>query len=514
MANLNTEINIKFWDFIRLKPYKNILLTADAKIWLIGMAFLALLLSTSEGIIWGYLIENYFFPQEGQYIIPILIGCAFSIVIWLVDAQIVNMDLSYYDNQEEKQGVNKFKQFRKYILKYFWSKPTFVLSSRIAIILVSVYFTAPALTKLVLQDEVNALISKERFKLKTELYRKVDANYKIKVDSLSKIKSELEIELQKEIAGTRNITGNRAGYGSVAKKIEEEINDIQQQINKLDTVRQDEYKLIQNNNIDELKSKYNIYIEDITTASMREKAYKEVLKDKNNLFLSRIAKTAILLIFSAFLLFKFFQPKTVSNYFNNKMQDAHLEYRRSELDTLVLSVKLPIYNDNGGMSNHKFFDFYEHVYLPTLFDEFDKVKVQSYKQKYEKINFLKKELNKYTDELNLLKSEKNKEDDNIDKLNETLAFNKDEQSKIDLQISNYSAIIKSEYNNVETNEILKRSVERNNALKNEVNKIIQVLNKKQILVSDLEKDISKTNELVFKFNEKIAKLEMEMLEEV
>lgn len=517
MANTNTEIKIKFWDFIKLKPYRNYLLTADAKGWLIGMAFLALLLAVSEGVIWGYLVQNYFFSDDteySKYLVPLSIGLAFAVVIWLIDAQIVNMDLSYYDKVEEKEGVSKFTHFRNLISKYIWNKPTFVLLSRIAIIITSVYFTAPALTKLVLNDEVEALIDKERFDLKTSLYSKVDSSYNNRIKTLQTDKRNLENELEKEIAGTRESTGSLRGDGPVAEQIRVRIQDKKDEISNLTNQKREEYKLIDDDNFDELKTRYNTYIDGVTTASMREKAYEKVLQDKNNKFLSDIAKTAIFLVFSAFLLFKFFQPKTVSNYYNNKLQDSHLEYRRGELDHLVLAAKLPVFNDNGGMSNHKYFEFYERIYLPTLFDEFDTIKIQSYKKKADKIKFMKSELKMKETSMQELRDRELEMNTRIEETQAEIATIKAEKKEVVRKIESLSELVRSEFNSVEANNSLKE-------LRTQINRMEKDLTLKQNSIEKLSKKEKKfasniviDEELINELKEKIYKMETDLFDEL
>ncbi|MDQ1772779.1 hypothetical protein GQR60_18170 [Labilibaculum sp. A4] len=365
--HLKTDNRISFLNFIILRPYRSNLLTTDSKNWLVGMCFLAIFVAASEGIIWGYLLREYFFKQE-SFLFPILIGLIIALTIWFIDAQIINLDLSNYEKKDDEKKKRRFQIITSFLLKYIFSKPTLVLTSRIALVSISVFYTAPAAAKLVLSEEINEQFKINKINLESQLVTKIEQYYNQDIARCNKEYNRLSEDFEKEVGGTRGETGNIQGYGKIAKSIEKRKDDKLVELNNLRKNKDKELADLANGKTEFLQSKYNIYLDREQTASIREQAFEEVMKKKENQELATLSKLFIVLIFASLILLKIFQPKNISNYYNNRMQDAYLEYKRGELDHLISGyVK---WNARQGMTTHSFFEFFDTIYVPYIKSRF------------------------------------------------------------------------------------------------------------------------------------------------
>ena len=138
----------RLWDFLRLKPYGDSLLTPAVRVWL-GFAWtIILLMATLEGIVWG-LVGASIVPAESASLRPfaglLLFALIFS-VVWIIDASLVMSERPTARSRRWNRGNNQ-----GFLALVRW---LFGFLARLAIVALSLYVTAPFLGKIIRADDI------------------------------------------------------------------------------------------------------------------------------------------------------------------------------------------------------------------------------------------------------------------------------------------------------------------------------------------------------------------------
>ncbi len=344
-----------------LKPYKDHLLSGQARRWIISAGILIFIIALIEACIWGNLFNFYFgndIPIVKRMIFSAGVGVAVFLIIWIIDSSFVTTDMSKDPVEEERRWYVPTKRATKQWLGLLF---------RIMLLAITLYATIPALTRLSVEGEIQKQIDDHNDKKISDLSKSRAQWYDgkiLKKDSLLSLKREA---LTNEIAGGKG----SSGYGDsvVARSIRETIRAMEREIGGLKKEKADEIKTITYSTHDYLSKNYGVQfmvrlpgtIEEIAGGMEGQDKYKTVEK---------ISRVYAILAFLSLLLLKLFSPKNVAIYFNESCQDLFDDFLNDQINPLYLAYLGHIIKDvhKKNITPSAFYDFWKSYCLKRHHD--------------------------------------------------------------------------------------------------------------------------------------------------
>lgn len=315
---------VGFWHFLTLRTYHNNLLTSGGSTYLTVVSFIMILAALSEGFAWGFLGST--FTPETPMLGWIGLGSFVFLLMWFFDRSLASADLLKNEHEKTLNGLEKdnfsFKNFFKNSLPFI---------ARFAIVILSLYITAPFLTQLVFKADIeNKML--EQYKNNVVLARENGLKERdAKIAELETLVNSTNDKLQKEIGGK---SGTGYGYGSVAKSIERQLSTLESDLKSIRSER-DQFlvkfdQAVDRGNEEELK-KYGITIAK-DSPIFRQQAIKEF--ESQPAFKEIEWAVHIFLGILGFILIsaKLMQPRTLQMYFSSRLQEKWALYKLGTFD--------------------------------------------------------------------------------------------------------------------------------------------------------------------------------------
>lgn len=342
-----------------LRPYGYHLLTPAASVWFLFMAFLVSIMAIVEGSAWG-IISTYVIPHPYKTA-AVFVGLIVFALIWIFDSSLVTLDLSTLPrgDHEELQRNPTFRLF-------FSSRLGWGALLRIAVITTSLLVTAPLLTQLLLSQDIEEALDRQRGEIRVKLITNVTRLYGLKLDKLNKFLHDLRINLTEEIAG-RGQSG-RFGDGPVAKAIRGQINIYEREAKKVQQQIEQEIEFIKTSEAKTLANRYGVAALENTFGNRRQ-TQRSLLKSSDNQqykTLELLARVFLSFLFIGLVGLKFFQPRSVGMYLNEHLQDMYLRYVSGGLDDSIEEIE-----HADGASPMTPYRFQDWVYTTYLVEEND-----------------------------------------------------------------------------------------------------------------------------------------------
>ncbi len=136
------------WAYLGLRPYGDRLSTPAVDVWLGFARILILLMAGLEGLVWG-IVGASLVPEASPMLAPIAAATLFTLifaVVWIVDASLIMSERPTLS--ERGPGLSSHQGLGSSIR---W---LLGLAARVGIVAVSLYVTAPFLTKIIRADDI------------------------------------------------------------------------------------------------------------------------------------------------------------------------------------------------------------------------------------------------------------------------------------------------------------------------------------------------------------------------
>lgn len=315
---------IKIWHFFTLKTYHNNLLTTGGATYLTVVSFIMILAAFSEGFAWGFLGST--FTPETPLLGWVGLGSFVFLLMWFFDRSLASADLLKNEHEKTLNGLEKDIFSFKIVCK---NSLPFV--ARFAIVILSLYITAPFLTQLVFKADIeNKML--EQYKDNVILARENGLKTRdAKINTLEKLINNTNDKLQHEISGK---SGTGYGRGYVAQSIERQLTTIQSDL-KIARSERDSFlskfdQAVDRGSEEELK-KYGITIAK-DSPIFRQQAIEEFKKEPA--FQQTDRAVHIFLVILGFILIsaKLMQPRTLQMYFSSRLQEKWALYKLGTFD--------------------------------------------------------------------------------------------------------------------------------------------------------------------------------------
>lgn len=336
---------MRFWYWLTLKVYYDKLLTKGAASYLTIISVLVFMAAFAEGFAWGHLGST--FTHDNPWLGRIGLGCFVGFALLFFDRQIITADfledkhkrqlLPHLHNIEKPQAssgfVGKVQGFWYHLRSL---KIYLFLVCRLAIILGSLYVTAPFLTQILFKTD----IEQKQFEqyeqsiesTKNEIIGKIDDEIRAKKEKIN----SLRVKLDTEISGGR---GTGRGKGPIAQNLENEILEHKAELETLIKDRNDKEKKIEDVIIgynDKTLDEGALTALGIKVAKdsplFRERAIEQLEKDSAYQKVKQAVDFFLLGLGLILILGKFFQTKSVQLYFSEILQEKWLKYERGVFD--------------------------------------------------------------------------------------------------------------------------------------------------------------------------------------
>jgi len=458
-------------NFLTLNPYGDNLRSPQTSFWFICVGIVIFLMAFSEGFVWGNLFNFYLNEALSPLIrIPLCFGIGFFVfsIIWLIDATFILLDRSEQPIIEPSIGrLGKIKVFvKQHILNKNVGKFWLGFVTRICVVGLSLYITIPAITNLSISPDINKSIQDENNRIRANFVENFKPSNSDKIARLDSIIIVERENLKLEVAGK----GKSGRYGDdvAAKAIREILTKYEEELKIENEKAKEEKDFVDTASNEMLSLKYGIEFKKRTAGVVNEVA-KELSENEDYKQVEKIARTYVLLLFIALVLFKIFAPRSVKIYLNEELQDLYKAFKTNQINSVYFANFKNEFDNTKEITPYRFYEFWKNYYFKTRLNDManliDDGELKKLDTKISKFNQQKSDIEK---ELKPNQDELLQETENLLSL-------EDEKNKLTLQtdtntnkiteITNEINTIKSSKSEVGAEYLIELSRQQNNLIK-------------------------------------------------
>lgn len=337
-------------------PYGRNLLRPTASVWIFFMSILAVSIAIIEAMVWG-LTSSIILPDELQYA-TLFIGILVGIFVWIFDASLITLDTSKPIFNPKNNSNKSF--MAKFFSAVFSKKLGLGILARLAVLSISLYFTAPMLGQLFLEKEITRRMDAVNNSKISELVISTETQYNEKIDKLESQKEVLQADLRSEISGK---SGARYGYGPVAKEIDRQILDTTENLERLKKEKNEALLKITSATPEEIAKARGLTL-DQDNYETRNRIQQTIHEETGGKVKSEeLAKIFLILVFSVMVILKIFQGKSVEVYYNDQLQELYEKYLTGYFNPLLEKKEWP--DGETPMAPYRFHDWIYHTFVTS-----------------------------------------------------------------------------------------------------------------------------------------------------
>jgi hypothetical protein len=305
-----------------LRPHGDQLCTPTARFWIFCARVLILIMALAEAVSWGY-VGSLFGAGFASWLTGLAAATSLFFVIWLVDATFVTMDTSraYYQRvlSTEDQKAGEIEQ-RKFLAG---------LLIRAAIVVVSLWITAPFLAQLVFRrDVVDSIASRNRSAI-ASARETLATRYEQQLQPLDSALNDAQDAGILEASG-QGLSG-RYGRGAAVIAIEQRVEDLKRRISTTSRERDSVLYAFDHAGATELGSRFGVPLLDDGLRSRSQVL--QLMLDNPDYSGAQVALSVFLsFLFLGLLILKLFQPRSVAIYYSEQLQSLYTDYTQGKFD--------------------------------------------------------------------------------------------------------------------------------------------------------------------------------------
>jgi hypothetical protein len=305
-----------------LRPHGDQLCSPTANFWIFCARVLIILMATAEAVSWGY-VGSLFGAGLMGYLAGFVAAVTLFFVVWLVDATFVTLDTSrsFYERalstEAQFSGTTEKRKFLAGLL------------IRAAIVVVSLWITAPFLAQIVFDRDIEETIaSRNRTAVATTRAALSDKFEKAlrPLDSALRVNQTLGIL---EAAGKG--PSGRYGRGAAFIAIEKRIDDLQRRIAAEERTRDSVLFVFDSLPPRQLASRFGLQIIDRGLRS-RSEVLKTMLDNPDYSGAQVAIRAFLAFLFLGLVILKLFQPRSVGIYYSEQLQGLYTDYSQGKFD--------------------------------------------------------------------------------------------------------------------------------------------------------------------------------------
>lgn len=305
-----------------LKPYGEQLLSPTARFWIFCARILIFIMASAEAVSWGY-VGSLFGTGIASFFTGLAAGAALFFVIWLVDATFVTMDTSrthYHRQLTTGSNIDEPAERQKFVAG---------LVIRAAIVVVSLWITAPFLAQLVFQRDVVDAIAQRNGEAISSTRAALATRYEERLAPLASALNEAQSAQIAEASGQG--PSGRYGRGAAVIAIEQRIGDLQRRIATTTRERDSVMFVFDQSGPRELASRFGVPLLDDGLRARSEAL--DVMMQNPDYSGAKVALAVFLsFLFLGLLILKLFQPRSVAIYYSEHLQGLYTDYMQGKFD--------------------------------------------------------------------------------------------------------------------------------------------------------------------------------------
>jgi hypothetical protein len=305
-----------------LRPHGDQLCSPTARFWIFCARVLIMIMATAEAFSWGY-VGSLFGTGISSYFTGLAAAVTLFFVVWLVDATFVTLDTSraYYQRVlSSEPRYSSVAERRKFLAGLF---------IRAAIVVVSLWITAPFLAQIVFHRDVeDTIVSRNR--------AAVAATRAALTDKYEKLLRPLDSALSAtqnfgilEAAGKG--PSGRYGRGAAVIEIDNRIEDLQHRITSTEQERDSLLYLMNTLPQRELASRFGVPLIDQGLRS-RSEVLKTMLANPDYSGAQLALRAFLSFLFLGLVILKLFQPRSIGIYYSEQLQSLYTDYSQGKFD--------------------------------------------------------------------------------------------------------------------------------------------------------------------------------------
>src|SRR6185436_3394956 len=179
-----------------LRPYGDALCSPAARLWMACSATAVFLMATAEASAWSYV---GFFLGTGVWRYPgaILLGAIVFLLVWILDSTLLTIDVMRAERQAQNASVHKPASGAMSLFR----SGGVGLAVRIAMVIGSLFVSAPYLTQLVFSQDVTTVLARRDNEKRAVVRARLAQNLTASINDETKSAAELQRDLVNEAAG-------------------------------------------------------------------------------------------------------------------------------------------------------------------------------------------------------------------------------------------------------------------------------------------------------------------------
>lgn len=314
-----------------LRPYGANLLNNSSSMWFIVISLMMLIMAAVEGLAWGYFTGG--FSQNYNLLVSGVGGVLVGLIIWGLDYTIMTHDTKSREYKQQIYGKYGKDNDYKTESKHTHFIASFKYMARIGLAVLSMVLTAPSLSQLVFNADIEQKIRQAQEKAISDIVQKVTNRHQAMVSTLQQQDIDLGQQLILEVAG--RVGSKIKGEGATARNIKQQQANIQTKLKnaRLAMIQEvDELNdTINHNDKEKLAKKWGVKLNADTTherqARLIEIQQTQEYKDvKNRVY------GGLLFLLLALIAMKLMQGKGLELYFSEFMQEQWQRYKNGAFD--------------------------------------------------------------------------------------------------------------------------------------------------------------------------------------
>lgn len=305
-----------------LRPHGEQLCAPTARFWIFCARVLIVIMATAEAVSWGY-VGSLFGTGFASWVTGLAAAMSLFFVIWLVDATFVTLDTSraYYQKtllQQARQD-GTIEQ-RKFVAGLF---------IRGAIVVVSLWITAPFLAQLVFRRDVVDTIATRNREAMASTRKTLATTYERQLQPLDSALNETQSAGILEASGQG--PSGRYGRGAAVIAIEQRVTDLKRRFTNISNERDSVLFAFDHAGSAELESRFGVRL--LETGLRSRSEVLALMLENPDYSGVRVALAVFLsFLFLGLLLLKLFQPRSVAIYYSEQLQSLYTDYLQGKFD--------------------------------------------------------------------------------------------------------------------------------------------------------------------------------------
>jgi hypothetical protein len=309
--------------YASLRPYGDSLLTPAGAFWIFAVRLAVVLMASAEAFGWSY-AAFYMALGDLRWAAGAAAFAFTFITVCLIDASLMTLDRWSLTNDHRLTGEAPPDGTTR-------MRDLLSVSTRIALVALSMYITAPFLAQLMFKSDIERSLHDERVEIRASARQSMLAPIDARLASLDAHLDQRRAALDAEVAGGGR--SGRYGDGPAARQLRATVASLEKERAGLTTEHARVAAEFDTMSDQAVAERYKLAL---PGDSFQERS-RALAKSRNETYrvTERAVQAFLAFLFAALLLLKLFEPRSVSIYFSERLQALYRQYLGGLFDAQI-----------------------------------------------------------------------------------------------------------------------------------------------------------------------------------